>query len=91
MKWTSILGALFMAGTLLGQNQGKADSLRPIYLADSLSGVDKMELLRQLAFNEINNPNLDGQENWQKFLSRADLALYDAKNAGRNRLAISEH
>lgn len=58
MKWTSILGALFMAGTLLGQNQGKADSLRPIYLADSLSGVDKMELLRQLAFNEINNPNL---------------------------------
>ena len=32
-----------------------------------------------------------GQENWQKFLSRADLALYDAKNAGRNRLAISEH
>lgn len=32
-----------------------------------------------------------GQENWQKFLSRADLALYDAKNAGRNRWAISEH
>ena len=31
-----------------------------------------------------------GQENWQKFLSRADLALYDAKNAGRNRWAISE-
>lgn len=31
-----------------------------------------------------------GQENWQKFLSRADLALYDAKNAGRDRWAISE-
>ena len=31
-----------------------------------------------------------GQENWQKFLSRADLALYDAKNSGRDRWAISE-
>jgi diguanylate cyclase (GGDEF)-like protein len=31
-----------------------------------------------------------GQENWQKFLSRADMALYDAKNAGRDRWAISE-
>jgi diguanylate cyclase (GGDEF)-like protein len=30
------------------------------------------------------------QENWQKFLSRADLALYDAKNAGRDRWAVSE-
>ena len=31
-----------------------------------------------------------GQENWQKFLSRADLALYDAKNAGRDRWGTSE-
>jgi len=31
-----------------------------------------------------------GQENWQKFLSRADLALYDAKNSGRDRWAVSE-
>jgi diguanylate cyclase (GGDEF)-like protein len=31
-----------------------------------------------------------GQENWQKFLSRADMALYDAKNAGRDQWAISE-
>ncbi|MGB7876254.1 MAG: GGDEF domain-containing protein [Anaerolineales bacterium] len=30
------------------------------------------------------------QENWQKFLSRADLALYDAKKAGRDRWAASE-
>lgn len=30
------------------------------------------------------------QETWQKFLSRADLALYDAKNAGRDRWAVSE-
>jgi len=31
-----------------------------------------------------------GRENWQKFLSRADLALYDAKNAGRDRWSVSE-
>ncbi|MGD8403775.1 MAG: GGDEF domain-containing protein [Anaerolineales bacterium] len=31
-----------------------------------------------------------GQENWQKFLSRADLALYDAKNSGRDRWAVSQ-
>lgn len=29
-----------------------------------------------------------GQENWQKFLSRADLALYEAKNTGRDRWAV---
>ena len=31
-----------------------------------------------------------GQESWQRFLSRADLALYDAKNSGRDRWAMSE-
>lgn len=31
-----------------------------------------------------------GQENWQKFLSRADMALYEAKNSGRDRWAVSE-
>ena len=30
-----------------------------------------------------------GQENWQKFLSRADMALYAAKNAGRDQWAVS--
>ena len=30
-----------------------------------------------------------GQENWQKFLSRADLALYDAKNAGRDQWKVA--
>jgi diguanylate cyclase (GGDEF)-like protein len=33
---------------------------------------------------------MHGQESWQKFLSRADLALYEAKNSGRDRLAIFE-
>ena len=31
-----------------------------------------------------------GQETWQKFLSRADMALYAAKNAGRDRWMVSE-
>jgi len=31
-----------------------------------------------------------GQENWQKFLSRADMALYEAKNSGRDRWISSE-
>jgi diguanylate cyclase (GGDEF)-like protein len=31
-----------------------------------------------------------GKENWQKFLGRADMALYAAKNAGRDRWAVSE-
>jgi diguanylate cyclase (GGDEF)-like protein len=31
-----------------------------------------------------------GQENWQKFLSRADLALYESKNSGRDRWTVSE-
>jgi len=30
------------------------------------------------------------EENWQKFLNRADMALYAAKNTGRDRWAISE-
>jgi len=30
-----------------------------------------------------------GEENWQKFLSRADMALYEAKNKGRDRWEVS--
>jgi diguanylate cyclase (GGDEF)-like protein len=30
------------------------------------------------------------REDWQSFLSRADIALYQAKNAGRNRWVIAE-
>ena len=31
-----------------------------------------------------------GQEDWEEFLSRADAALYQAKNSGRNQWAVSE-
>ncbi|MGB5189961.1 tetratricopeptide repeat protein, partial [Robiginitalea sp.] len=37
------------------QQQQKADSLRLIYEADTLKGVDKMQLLEDLAFNELND------------------------------------
>jgi len=30
------------------------------------------------------------KEDWQEFLSRADKALYQAKNAGRDQWAVSE-
>lgn len=30
-----------------------------------------------------------GEETWQKFLGRADMALYEAKNKGRDRWAVS--
>ena len=30
------------------------------------------------------------KEDWQSFLSRADAALYQAKNEGRNQWAVAE-
>jgi class 3 adenylate cyclase len=40
------------------QNQQVADSLKIIYEANDLSGTEKMELLRNLSFNEINDIKL---------------------------------
>ncbi|MGB5317313.1 MAG: tetratricopeptide repeat protein, partial [Robiginitalea sp.] len=39
-----------------GQLQHVADSLRLIYMADTVQGVNRLVLLRELAFNEVNNP-----------------------------------
>lgn len=52
--------ALLFAGIYdsWGQQQEVADSLRLIYLADTLSGVEKLDLLGELAFNESNDPEL---------------------------------
>ena len=43
---------------LLGQQQQIADSLRQIYATDTLRGVEKMKVLNDLAFNEINDLEL---------------------------------
>jgi len=49
---------LLYSGYLEGQQQQVADSLRQIYMADTLQGVEKMELLNRLAYNEINDLEL---------------------------------
>ena len=48
----------FMAFHASAQDQKIADSLVLIYKNDRLQGIDKLELLRNLAFNELNNPKL---------------------------------
>jgi len=40
------------------QDQSVADSLKKIYLEDKLSGEAKLELLRNLSFNEVNDLEL---------------------------------
>lgn len=40
------------------QDQKVADSLKIIYFNDELTGIDKLELLRNLAFNEVNDVDL---------------------------------
>jgi adenylate cyclase len=44
--------------TVAGQDQKIADSLARIYKADTVKGVSKLELLRNLSFNEVNNLQL---------------------------------
>lgn len=48
----------FIIQTVIGQDQKIADSLVIIYREDSLTGTDKLELLRNLSFNEMNNREL---------------------------------
>ncbi len=43
---------------VISQDQRISDSLKPIYQLDKLQGIDKLELLRALSFNEINDFNL---------------------------------
>ena len=48
----------FITHTVSGQNQKLADSLVKIYKQDTVQGEAKLELLRKLSFNEINNLQL---------------------------------
>lgn len=43
---------------VIGQDQKIADSLATIYHEDRLTGTDKLELLRNLSFNELNDSEL---------------------------------
>ena len=46
---------LLSANNAFGQEQSEADNLRPIYLADTTQGIEKLKLLSALAYNEIND------------------------------------
>lgn len=48
----------FIINTLSGQDQKVADSLVRIYQEDTLKETAKLELLRNLSFNEVNDLNL---------------------------------
>ncbi len=52
---------LFIFSYASGQNQKLADSLVLIYQKNTLEGTAKLELLRKLAFNEVNDLNLSLQ------------------------------
>lgn len=48
----------FLTQSVWAQDQKVADSLAGIYRADTLQGVAKLELLRNLSFNEVRDLNL---------------------------------
>lgn len=48
----------FIPQLVIGQDQKIADSLATIYHEDRLTGTDKLELLRNLSFNELNDSEL---------------------------------
>ncbi len=48
----------FMPHPVSGQDQRVADSLARIYQQDNLEGTEKLELLKNLAFNELNDRSL---------------------------------
>jgi adenylate cyclase len=50
-----LVGMLFIGQVLLGQDQKVADNLLNIYNNGGLNQTDKLEILRQLSFNEVND------------------------------------
>jgi adenylate cyclase len=63
--------------SVIGQDQRISDSLTTIYKADTLLGVEKLELLRNLSFNEINDK--------QKALQFADELINQSRQSGNNK------
>lgn len=53
-----LIGFFFIVQNISGQNQKVADSLAKIYQNDILRDTAKLELLRNLSFNEVNDLNL---------------------------------
>ncbi|MGB5404647.1 adenylate/guanylate cyclase domain-containing protein [Robiginitalea sp.] len=74
--WRFLLILVFSSHSGLAQQQEIADSLRLIYEADTLRGVEKMELLLDLAFHEKSDPDLA--------LSYAEELILQAREAGDN-------
>jgi serine phosphatase RsbU (regulator of sigma subunit) len=58
-SWVLLLCFLFFyTQPVPGQDQRVADSLTRIYQEDILEGEDRLELLKDLSFNELNDPRL---------------------------------
>ena len=72
-----VFSLLVMQYGIAQQRQQVADSLRMIYEADTLSGVDKMVLLDNLAYHEINDLDLA--------LKYAEELIALAREAGNNK------
>ncbi|MET0759584.1 MAG: adenylate/guanylate cyclase domain-containing protein, partial [Flavobacterium sp.] len=52
------LFVFFVHLTILAQEQKEADSLVKIYQRGNIENAEKLELLRNLSFNEVNNLRL---------------------------------
>src|SRR3954469_22810979 len=50
-----LIGCFCFIHNVSGQDQKVADSLARIYKADTVKGIDRLALLRDLSFNEGNN------------------------------------
>ena len=53
-----LIGFFCCATTVFGQDQKVADSLVNLYKADTAKGIAKLELLKNLSFNEVSNLKL---------------------------------
>ena len=66
----------FLINGLNAQDQRVADSLIPIYETGTLQDVEKLELLREISFNQVSDPDLK--------LKYAQELIREARAAGNN-------